>query len=813
MIDMDAIRSAYPLPAVAAKIVALRPAGKEWVACCPFHSDRSPSFTIFDGGRRFHCFGCGASGDVLDFVQRAFGIGLRDAATMLSGGTLPINPIALRQAPQPPREDRSGEARAIWERTQEAVGSPAEAYLRFRGIMPPYPPDIRFLGLPCDNLGPLPALVAAVRNVAGDVTGIQRIWLARDGRGKADVAKPKRSFGTVKGGAIRLGKLDGSGAVTVCEGPEDGMSLLEMLGGPVWVAAGASMLPGMLFPPEVRAVTIAADNDAAGEREAAKACAAFADRGLRVRIIHPLPGFKDFNDELQGGAVMASNPNLRQRLKSAAEVIGEGPRPLYRELPPAPAFPVDALGGVLGPAAKAIEAVIQCPLACAANSVLAVASLAAQGRANVVLPIGEGKSAPLSLFLLTVLDSGERKSSADAMALKPVHHAERDLVETRAGEQLAYETERAAHEANAKHLTAKHKADRAALKAALLELGPAPQPPLLAVLAPSGDQTMEGLFRIYERGRPSLAMLCDDAASFLGGHSMKAEQKSQTTANLCRAWDGSKLERIRGGDGVTVLYDRRLAMHLMVQSGVAADFLSDPRLADQGLLARFLVSAPAGRAGTRFRDDAVYQDASRSAARDLEPYNRAIGHLLRQPVHWKNESDRTAGVEMDSLHFTPEARALYVDFGNAIETELGPKASLAGMRAFASKLPENAARIAGILTLIANPQAGQVDAGDLADAIELAKYYLAEAARIVASGAIDPELRQAETLRDWLVGQKGDVIPHRTIYQFGPGSIRTAAKARAAMTILAEHGWAKPMAGGAIIGGVSHREAWEICRC
>ena len=117
---------------------------------------------------------------------------------------------------------------------------------------------------------------------------------------------------------------------------------------------------------------------------------------------------------------MNANPNMQNRVTQAHEITGEGPRPLYRELPPSSPFPVCALGPVLGKAARAIEAVIQCPMECAANSVLAVASLAAQGRANAILPIGQGKAAPLSLFFLTVLDSGERKSSADGMALKPV---------------------------------------------------------------------------------------------------------------------------------------------------------------------------------------------------------------------------------------------------------------------------------------------------------------------------------------------------------------------------------------------------------
>lgn len=59
---LEALRQANPLPAIAARLVPLKRSGAEWTACCPFHRDRSPSFTIYDGGRRFKCFGCGAGG-------------------------------------------------------------------------------------------------------------------------------------------------------------------------------------------------------------------------------------------------------------------------------------------------------------------------------------------------------------------------------------------------------------------------------------------------------------------------------------------------------------------------------------------------------------------------------------------------------------------------------------------------------------------------------------------------------------------------------------------------------------------------------
>ena len=85
MIDTQAIRTSNPLPSIVAARVKLQRAGNEWKGCCPFHADRSPSFTIFAGGDRFHCFGCGASGDVLDFVQRAYGVSLPEAARMQIG--------------------------------------------------------------------------------------------------------------------------------------------------------------------------------------------------------------------------------------------------------------------------------------------------------------------------------------------------------------------------------------------------------------------------------------------------------------------------------------------------------------------------------------------------------------------------------------------------------------------------------------------------------------------------------------------------------------------------------------------------------
>ena len=296
-IDIDAIRRDFPVDVVARPAMKLVRAGNEWKGCCPFHEDRSPSFTIFDNGRRWHCFGCGASGDVLDFVQRAHGVTLREAADLLGHQTLPT----IRRAAPVDREERSErieEARAIWRSAGPIAGTLAENYLRQRGILAALPESLRFARLRYGTRGEAhPCLVALVTSPDHHLSGIQRTYLNAAGNGKAAVPKPKLSLGRVKGGAIRLAPA--AREIALCEGLEDGLTLMQELGRAIWVAAGAGMMPAMQLPDGCSSVVIGADGDAAGERAAQAAGEAFIRQGRQVRVIRPMDGFKDFNDELR----------------------------------------------------------------------------------------------------------------------------------------------------------------------------------------------------------------------------------------------------------------------------------------------------------------------------------------------------------------------------------------------------------------------------------------------------------------------------------------------------------------------------------
>ena len=291
--------------------VDLKRVGDEWTARCPFHDERTPSFTIYHGDRRWFCFGkCQTGGDVLDFVQSAYGVDLIEAIRILDGNGL--HEIQQRRAPakEQGKKDTTAAANRIVASSVPIGSTPAETYLRSRGITMALPHTLRFARIAApkgsgvmeaNGASLLPVLVAIVTDPSGTLIGIQRTYLTEDGR-KASTTdtngKVKFSLGRIAGGAIQLGPVAPS--IVVTEGLEDGLTLAQALGRAVWVAAGASMLSRMVLPEAVRAVVIGADNDEAGERAADAAGRAFYHSGCAVRLMRPNRPFKDFNAELMG---------------------------------------------------------------------------------------------------------------------------------------------------------------------------------------------------------------------------------------------------------------------------------------------------------------------------------------------------------------------------------------------------------------------------------------------------------------------------------------------------------------------------------
>jgi DNA primase len=137
---LDEIRARVPLAGIVGKRVRLERRGREYIGLCPFHNEKTPSFSVVEDKGFYHCFGCGAHGDVIGFVMRTEGLGFPEAVEKLAGEAgLPM-PTTSREERE--RFDARGgllkvlDAACGWyERMlRQPEGRAALGYLKGRGL-------------------------------------------------------------------------------------------------------------------------------------------------------------------------------------------------------------------------------------------------------------------------------------------------------------------------------------------------------------------------------------------------------------------------------------------------------------------------------------------------------------------------------------------------------------------------------------------------------------------------------------------------------------------------------------------------------
>lgn len=482
----------------------------------------------------------------------------------------------------------------------------------------------------------------------------------------------------------------------------------------------------------------------------------------------------------------------------------EGPQPLLREIPPGAPYPVDALGP-LRAAVEAVQDITQAPVALAAQSALAVASLAVQGFANVETLGGD---APCSLFCLTIAESGERKSSCDRLLMRGVRDHEKargaDYRDAIAEHEVAREIWTGKRKRLMAEAASADKAKAAGAEADLRGLGPEPRPPLYPSVT-AQEPTFEGLLKLYQIGRPSLGLFSDEAGGFIGGHAMNSDNRLKTIAGLSQLWNGDTVNRIRSGDGASDYPGRRLAMHLMAQPIAARPLLADPQASGQGFLARFLITEPPSLIGTRLRRG--HDPASDMA---LSAFTARLTAILETPMP---TGDTAQELAPERLPLSQGAKELLWQFYAAIEAAQAPGEAMEHVRAYASKSAEQAARIAGALTLWADLDAPEVGAETMRHGIALASFYLKEARRLAEAGAVSEETAKAERLRQWLVESwpHGEVTP-REIVQLGPNALRERKALSGPLGLLVKAGHLVALPDGTVVRGAARREAYRIVR-
>jgi len=119
--------------------------GREYLGLCPFHKEKTPSFTVSDEKGFYHCFGCGSHGDIFDFVMKKQNMPFMEAVELLAhllGLNVPNRSSKSSSELDPPKPDAClyeiMESACQWYQQQlsRTQGAEARAYLEQRGLLP-----------------------------------------------------------------------------------------------------------------------------------------------------------------------------------------------------------------------------------------------------------------------------------------------------------------------------------------------------------------------------------------------------------------------------------------------------------------------------------------------------------------------------------------------------------------------------------------------------------------------------------------------------------------------------------------------------
>ena len=312
----------------------LKRSGREFVGPCP-NCAGTDRFAIYPARVKWHCRGgpCGGHG-AIGMLQHIAGLSFIEACEALTGEPNPsgkkARPLTEQEKAQRNRQRLEIEARLVAKKAQEArqeantreaaldiwnvsapISGPAAAYLAKRGFVGFTDPSLRlhpalsYPGAP----GRYPALICRVDDIAGQFTGVWRIYLTQAGD-KVPFIHPKLGLGPCGGGAVRLGGT--AHHIGAAEGLESALGAHHLIGRkyPVWACLSTSGLIGFEIPMQVERLTIFSDGDRpirkrghdfepavpAGRRAAQSLRQRAISEGVGCDIAAEPSAGKDFND-------------------------------------------------------------------------------------------------------------------------------------------------------------------------------------------------------------------------------------------------------------------------------------------------------------------------------------------------------------------------------------------------------------------------------------------------------------------------------------------------------------------------------------
>ncbi len=458
------------------------------------------------------------------------------------------------------------------------------------------------------------------------------------------------------------------------------------------------------------------------------------------------------------------------------------PQPLTAKVEPEP-YPLDALPDTIRAAVEEVLGFTKAPVPLVASSSLAALSLASQ--AHIDMKRAERLQGPVGLFLLTIADSGERKSTCDGFFMKAIHDYDeaqaevmKPILRDYSAAIEAWESKRGGIKDGIRKLT-KSNRQTADMESALRDLEHyKPEPPRIPRLLYT-DVTPEALAYGLAKQWPSGGVVSAEAGIVFGSHGMGKDSVMRNLGLLNQLWDGASLTIDRRTSDSFSVRGARLTVALQVQEPTLREFFarSGALARGTGFLARFLVAWPESTQGFR-----LFTDAPANWPH-LDAFNRRIAAILSQSALIDDDGALTPPM----LNLTPDAKAAWVTFHDEIERELASGGELYDVRDVASKSADNAARLAALFQMFEHGM-GAVGPECFESASRIAAWHLNESRRFFGELALPAEMVNTARLDTWLIEycrrQRTHLVGKNHARQHGP--LRDGAALDAAIRELAD---------------------------
>jgi len=364
-------------------------------------------------------------------------------------------------------------------------------------------------------------------------------------------------------------------------------------------------------------------------------------------------------------------------------------------------------------------------------SALHCLNFAAMGHANVFTG---HNSSPISLFLLNVCDSGERKSRVDAVFTKPIHQFQEILQNEESKNLENYQNEFALWNKKVKQLEKINiKFDQSSGEDYLQKLSEltavCPVQPADTMLFVS-DFNIPSLKQLLKsNGKPILSIKTNEGASLFLTDFFK-KNGTELMAILNGLFDNEGIYLTRVGTGKVTIKDKRFNFFIQIQPNVWEKMMKNNELIKAlGFTARILACRPRERKGTRLISESQPFSCETPA---IDMFNKRIFSLLQKELPLKkirigDKMKITNELEPPEISFTPEAYKLWLSFYNSIEIELKIGGKYRSIHEFASKIGNICARIAANFHIFEGKNEGEnISEKCMEGAIELSKFFLQE---------------------------------------------------------------------------------------